>query len=311
MSETTLIPWAHSTVNDWSGCSKLSAGCANCYAEVRDRRMMQERVIHWGHGAPRLKSKSAAAMRARLNKKPWICDACGNSMMGHPELYCTRIVDHCGTPCGSYSFHRRRIFSLSLGDWLDPEVPIEWLAGMLDSIRLADQCTHILCTKRPELWHDRVSSVAINMPTENGTHWIDSWVWGSAPQNIWLLTSVENQEAADKRIPKLLNIPAAVHGISAEPLLGPVDLKLTWAQPHERLGQNNTNHQVNWVIAGGESGPKARPCAVEWLRSIKDQCQAAQVPCFVKQDSGPKAGMQGRIPDDIFNVKEFPNARPD
>lgn len=89
------------------------------------------------------------------------------------------------------------------------------------------------------------------------------------PSNLWMGTSVENQAAADERIPHLRYVPAVVRFLSVEPLLGPVDdLPLAG---------------IDWVIVGGESGPKARPCDVSWIRSIRDQCKAAGVPCFVKQ----------------------------
>lgn len=120
--------------------------------------------------------------------------------------------------------------------------------------------------------------------------WLSAWLRGKPPQNIWLLASVENQAAADERIPHLLNIPAnipaVVRGLSCEPLLGPIDLrfKLQPSNPAVVEYQRRAiRSHLQWVIIGGESGPKARPCNVEWIRSIKDQCRSAGVPCFVKQ----------------------------
>jgi protein gp37 len=113
--------------------------------------------------------------------------------------------------------------------------------------------------------------------------------------NVWLGVSVENQEAADERIPELLRTPAAVRFLSCEPLLGPVDLhavqipgereglRFSALQRHhdDRFGQSDTT--LDWVIAGCESGPGARPCSVEWLRSLRDQTAAAGVAFFLKQ----------------------------
>ena len=88
--------------------------------------------------------------------------------------------------------------------------------------------------------------------------------------HVWLGVSVENQEQADKRIPELLKVPARVCFLSCEPLLGPVNLGFSLAR-------------IDWVIAGGESGPGARPMHPDWARGLRDQCQAAGVPFFFKQ----------------------------
>ncbi len=113
-------------------------------------------------------------------------------------------------------------------------------------------------------------------------------------RNLWLGTSCENQAAADARIPHLLRCPAAIRFLSCEPLLGPVDLSL-WLTVGPReielrdisdggcVIRRNPHGGFGWVIVGGESGPKARPCDVAWIRSIRDQCAAANVPCFIKQ----------------------------
>jgi protein gp37 len=120
--------------------------------------------------------------------------------------------------------------------------------------------------------------------------------WGSDwPPNVWLGTSVENQRYADERIPVLASVPARTRFLSCEPLLGPADLS-RW------LGQ------LSWVITGGESGPKRREMNVAWLTSVADQCQAAGVPVYVKQDSGPRSGLQGRIPAAAWALKQFPAA---
>lgn len=292
MSSNTKIEWTDSTVNFWSGCTKVSAGCAHCYAEARDRRQMQEKVSHWGPGAPRLKHKGAVASALALNRKPWICDACGAASAASKDgndPYC-RV-------CGDIepSFHRRRIFSNSLGDWLDDEVPIEWMAEMLDTIRQCDQVTWILCTKRPELAMSRLSKALdlvaaqeeLNEPFYN---WIWAWVKEAKPPgNIILLASVENQEAAEKRIPELLNIPANCRGLSLEPLLGPVDLNKIGYYKGESLSclvelvGYVERPAIDWLIIGGESGLDARGCDVEWIRSLVEQGKAAGVATFVKQ----------------------------
>ena len=127
------------------------------------------------------------------------------------------------------------------------------------------------------------------------------------PENIILLTSVENQAMADKRIPELLKIPAACRGLSMEPLLGPVDVG-NWlpfvAGSRRRVA--DLEPLIDWLIIGGESGSNARLCNVEWIRSLVAQGNAAGVATFVKQFSGKKSGEQGPLPDDIWNTKQFP-----
>ena len=312
MSETTKIAWCDSTVNFWSGCMKVSAGCANCYAEGLSKRGLPA-IGGWGKGAARKRSKSAVKDALAFNRKPWICDQTGDHLTDeqfklHPD----------GTG-GLLTYHRRRIFSLSLGDWLDDEVPIEWLAEMLDTIRQCRDVTWILCTKRPENFKERLMRVMMwfeNTPcTKAGTEtwkWILDWVCAgrenppTIPQNIVLLTSVENQEQADKRIPELLRIPAACRGLSLEPLLGAVDLS-EWIysnacgcdenEPEAGDGfkckhckDTGAVTELGWLIIGGESGTNARPCNVDWIRSIGAQGKAAGAATFVKQLGANIAG---------------------
>lgn len=296
MGAQTLIGWCDSTVNFWSGCTKVSPGCANCYAETLSKRGLTDlkgnkTIGEWGLNGKRKLHESAFALAHKLNRKPWVCDGCGKSGVSQdfdPRVNQTICV------CGSRKIHRRRIFSLSLGDWLDPKIPVVWLARMLDTIRQCPDCDWLLLTKRPELWHERMGNVANafglqDSPLHNtpALNWLQAWrrdgfhAEDVPPTNIWLGTSCENQEMADKRIPELLRIPARVRFLSCEPLLGPINLD-PWLGDvgGKRVG---SVMGINWVIVGGESGPKARPCNVEWIRSIKHQCEAASVACFVKQ----------------------------
>lgn len=142
--------------------------------------------------------------------------------------------------------------------------------------------------------------------------------------NVWLGVSVENQEAADERIPLLLQTPAAVRFLSCEPLLERVDLNRVPRLSHPCAPSLN-GRGIGWVIVGGESGPGARPCELAWIRSIVDQCRAAGVPAFVKQlgatpirqteddqlwhiERDRKGGDMNEWPPDL-RVREFPEAR--
>jgi protein gp37 len=190
------------------------------------------------------------------------------------------------------SYHRRRVFLGSLMDWLDPEVPAEWLADALDVIRQCPELEFLCVTKRPELFKARRSEVLMHAQT-TGNMRLLSFVfhWGNEdgppqpPPNVTILASVEDQRSADERIPALLRIPAVRHCLSIEPLIGPVLLERSMAgyPPRSETGASEMRDVLRWVIVGGESGPRARPCNVEWIRDIVRQCKEASVPCFVKQ----------------------------
>lgn len=249
MSETTNISWCDSTANPVIGCSKVSPGCAHCYAVMdTPARVLRHRGIEtWGANAQRYAVKGFEKQMLAFNRKPWVCDRCGPCYMGEtwPRSVCATA--NCGG-----DVHRRRVFVGSNCDILDPAWPSETLAHTLDVIRRCPDIVTILCTKRPELWRARM----------------DAALQVSVPERVWVLTSVENQDCAH-RLDALRMIPAAVRGVSFEPLLGPVAVR-DWTG-------------IDWVIVGGESGPKARPCNIEWIRSLKSQAQDAGVAVFIKQ----------------------------
>lgn len=166
---------------------------------------------------------------------------------------------------------RRRVFCASLADVLDPEWPVgvrEDLFRLIDSTPNLDW---LLLTKRPENWQALTGG----------------WMRDVRP-NVWWGTSVGTQKSADKRIPELLQIPAAVRFLSCEPLLSAVDLRLQrgweWATPdQDTVDLRRPLPRISWVICGGESGPKARPFDLEWARSILRQCAIGGAACFIKQ----------------------------
>ena len=216
------------------------------------------------------------------NSKIEWCEATWNPVTG-----CTKVspgCDHCyaetfaerwrGTPGHHFEngfdvtlrperleqpFHwkrPRRVFVNSMSDLFHESVPDDYIARVFVVMAECRQHTFQVLTKR----HGRMRS------------FLNRFIF-RPPSNIWLGVSVEDQHWADIRIPALIETPAAVRFLSCEPLLGPVDLKLA----DERDGY------LNWVIAGGESGPGARPMHPEWVRSLRDQCRTAAVPFFFKQ----------------------------
>lgn len=247
------------TFNPVMGCQKVSDGCKFCYAE----EMMDHRYgkAKWGPMGTRVRT-SAANWRKPVQ---WNKQAKAEGA-------------------------RYRVFCASLADVFEDH--IDWVQPRLDLLRMIEQTPHLdwlLLTKRPE----NVVQL-IEQAQEEAGAFPHARGWLARFSNVWIGTSVENQEAADKRIPHLLQIPAAVRFLSCEPLLGPADL--TEYLPEECLDCDDymrlhreegamihDDPQIHWVIAGGESGPHARPMHPEWARSLRDQCQAAGVPFLFKQ----------------------------
>ncbi len=193
---------------------------------------------------------------------------------------------------------RPRVFCASMADWLDDEVPIAWLADLLQLIHQTPNLDWLLLTKRPENFGVRVLAAAMYMagyrdgqasdnPTqpqmkgwELGHEWI---VRKNPPKNVWIGTTTENQEMADKRVPELLNIPANIRFLSVEPMLGPINLS-GWMEVNRIMaGYNDKSHAIHWVICGGESGHAARPMSPDWARNLRDQCAHGGIPFFFKQ----------------------------
>lgn len=239
MGANTQIEWTEATWNPVNGCTKVSPGCAHCYAE----RLTLQRG-----GKPFLPGKAEIKL--------------------HPERVLQPL--HWHKP--------RMIFTCSMADLFHEEVPFEFIEAIWVSMACCDgkpgpggrysgPHTFQVLTKRPERMHQFLTE-----------HWNKPWL-PNPLTNVWLGVSVENQRMVEKRIPVLLETPAAVHFVSCEPLLAPLNLR-----PY--LIEGNYKPLLDWVIVGGESGPRARPMAVEWVRRIRDQCQAAGVPFFFKQWGG-------------------------
>jgi protein gp37 len=256
MAETSAIEWTDSTVNFWWGCTKVSAACDHCYAETWAKRFGEE---HWGIGAPRRKIKGARALLHRLDNDyaEWAADrACGLL----PPL----------------SGARRRVFCMSMGDLFDNEVPLDWFAEAWRTIVVCNRVDIIIVTKRLSMIERRLAEAGF-------------FDW---PKHAWLLTSVCDQNGADREGPRLLDLKARfgipVIGFSIEPMLGSIVLPAT----------------MDWVIAGGESGPNARPSHPDWFRGLRDQCAAAGVAYFFKQ-WGEWHTAAVRLSDDAAVFRQF------
>jgi protein gp37 len=260
------------------GCSRVSPGCEHCYAE----RLASTRLRH-------LPNYGAVTNNNRWNGTT----LCMPERLDQPLRW----------------KRPRKIFVNDMGDTFHPTVPFSFIAAIFGVMAACPQHTFQILTKRPARMREffewaktaptRPCGVepppgrnnGINLPLEDKCQVIAksryvsfsrtwaNWECGWPLPNVHLGVTCEDQQRANERIPLLLQCPAAVRFVSAEPLLGPIDLPLMGTQSNWRP----VYFDLNWVIVGGESGPRARPCDVEWIRSIRDQCKGADVACFIKQ----------------------------
>jgi protein gp37 len=250
MGANSNIEWTDHTLNPWVGCTKVSPGCAHCYAET----LMDTRYgrVKWGAGNPRSRTSAANwKLPLRWNREaaryPDQCTKCGTRLCMDAQVqeFCPAQHNEAGEfdpsvpVCGGTVCRnvRPRVFCASLADWLDDEVPVEWMADLLELIRATPQLDWLLLTKRPQNWRRRIE--AITTTNVDLAAWLLAWLLGpgefgagpfdglqspGAPANVWLGTTVEDQERADERIPALVGIPARVRFLSCEPLLEHVDV---------------------------------------------------------------------------------------
>lgn len=278
MAKETKIEWADSTFNGWIGCTKVSPACDHCYAAVSTPA--RTNGTEWGPGKPRLRTaRDNWKLPERWNREPFYRCTAGCGWRGATKgIGCLQ----CG---GALFYTRRRVFCHSLGDWLDKEVPIEWLADLLQLIHDTPNLDWLLLTKRVGNWRSSLAEAASTQTATALRYWIVDWLEGKAPANVWIGATVVNQAEADRDVPKLLHVPARVRFLSIEPMLAHIDLR-SWVDCNiEELGGQGSELVIpaglHWVICGGESGP--RPMHPDWVRSLRDQCAAAGVAFLFKQ----------------------------
>ncbi|MGE3705679.1 MAG: DUF5131 family protein [Vicinamibacterales bacterium] len=247
MSTTTGIQWTDHTFNIAWGCTKVSAGCTNCYADrdatrygfkvwgpQAERRTFGEK--HWNEPLRWNRAAAKAGVRRRV-----FCSSMCDVFEDHPTIDAERELLWClikDTPWLDWQLLTKRADRMQA-----------WATKWRENLRYS-----------PHEEHAELSSMLTPWPLPN----------------VWAGVSVEDQATADARIPLLLQTPAAVRFVSVEPMIGPVDLN-----PY--LIEVCDIPPLDWCIVGGESGPGARPCDVDWIRSIVDQCRATRTACFVKQ----------------------------
>lgn len=281
MATNTRIEWADATINPLVGCSKISPACNHCYAE---------------------------RMAARMVHNPAVAHRYAGTVDAHGK-WTGKINVIPGELLGKAQRMRRtrRIFVGSMSDLFHPRVADGSIATIFSEMACVERHTYMLLTKRPDRMRELLSCMGMRETVRGHVRYKRERL--GLPQqdfrwplpNVWLGTTVEDQARADERVPELLATPGALHFVSCEPLLGPVDLS-PWLQEilHEdEVGVENGNQTLpmelgmpcmhdpwifglRWVIAGGETGPGARPSHPDWFRSLRDQCKAHGVPFFFK-----------------------------
>jgi len=263
----TDIEWSEMVWNPVTGCTKVSSGCKNCYAE-------------------------------RLFPRVY-----GNDIYLHKEkgmLYPTRkrrftdVKLHYDRLDKPLSWKKpRMVFVNSMSDLFHEDVPFEFISSVFN-VTFATNHIYQILTKRPE----RVLEYLKYQDKEFEELGFDTSMDFVFPENHWIGVSVEDQKTANERIPLLLEIPAKVRFLSCEPLLDPVELKIHWCGAiNEDTGLREPG--IDWVIVGGESGPKARLMDERWALRLKKQCEWSKIPFFFKQ--GSQANWK-----DFKNFESFP-----
>ncbi|MEU3550652.1 DUF5131 family protein [Streptomyces longwoodensis] len=281
MADATTIEWTDSTWNAVTGCTKVSPGCDNCYAQTFAERWRGTPGHHFEDGFDLTLRPDALLVPLRWHKP-------------------------------------RKIFVNSMSDLFHPDIPDDYIARVFAVMALTPWHTYQVLTKRHGRMRALLTSSdfrlacetaqaalvnddATSMPRYKREQKTSQW-WSDFAKplpNVWLGVSVEDQKRADLRIPALLHTPAAVRFLSCEPLLGPVWLgdyiwqacRCCQGEGHDEAcapcadGHCESGHvrMLHWVIAGGESGHGARPMHPNWVRSLRDQCAHKHVPFFFKQ----------------------------
>ena len=306
MGVNSNIEWTDATFNPWRGCTKVSAGCANCYADTLSKRNPGVLGV-WGPNGTRVVAAEAQwALPVKWNRDAGIAFdkyRCGGGPnkppYERPRVFCASLSDVFeGWQGDVRNSAGQKVWATPNGVWMASS-PIDFHGNPIEPDRqpnpdvkpltmqdvrsrlfaLIDATPNLnwlVLTKRPE----NIARMMPEYPTTGGVH-----------PNLWLGVSVENQHAAAERIPHLLKVPAKVRFLSCEPLLSAVDLS-PWLVTDMRAesGGISQPNQIHWVIAGGESGPNARPMNPAWARSIRDQCVAVGVAFHFKQwgEYGPE-----------------------
>jgi protein gp37 len=288
MSKITEIEWCDNTFNHVIGCTKVSAECDNCYAE--HSTPARNLGIKWGPRVPRYRT-SDENWRKPLS---WEAEA---KQTGNP----------------------RRVFCASLADWLDPEIAPDVTADLMALICETPHLQWLMPTNRPELFEKVLKRASFSKKcTGRAMMMMGEWLAGAPPINVWVGVTIGCRSSLNRTV-RLSNIPAVIRFVSQEPTLQ----EIPWTDTLDFLRKQDLQIP-NWIIVGGESGPKARRCDIQWILKTIRACREYGVTPFVKQlgsNAGatykedwhpmrlnhPKGGDIGEWPFSL-RVREFPVA---
>ena len=275
------IIYAPKSWNPIEGCTPISEGCKNCWAKVMARRQRQE----WGtvHLHPERLDQPLRWRKPQTVAVAFMGDLFHDQV---PDSFLNTVFSVMGV-CG---LQRKRCMRRDCdhdGDCVEKNLHPQPLH------------TFLVLTKRPDRMREFLSDPERQYKVQQAFH-NSGWYWGDLLDdliwplpNVWLGVSCENQARADERIPLLLETPAAHRWLSLEPLLGPIRFPLPCKESTFWGG-------ISWCVVGGESGPYARPCDLDWIRNIRDQSKAAGVPCYVKQ-----VGAKPMLPNTMDGNREW------
>lgn len=339
MSDHSSIEWTDATWNPVTGCTKVSEGCRNCYiTRTPPFRMQGRRWDRSGLGATtgvRLhEERIGQPLRWRKPRRVFVCSLADLFHDDVPDGHIARVWDVMGQ-CPQHTFQiltkRPARMRSWLTRWADTTGDAERDGQHLPPMPRGPEAVRATYTSgRAHLFADMLDSMGD--PPKGYAYPLYDWMegqrfWPSVLPNVWIGTTVEDQQTANRRIPILLGTPAAVRWISAEPLLGPIyfanvlDLgQIGHSGRHHGDGSpgcpRELHHHhdpqcefpIDWVVAGGESGPGARPMNPVWLRILRDRCVAAGVPFLFKQwgEWSPAPWKLGREPgetDDAYRAR--------
>lgn len=319
MADGTKIEWTHrpgtkgETWNPVRGCTRVSEGCRNCYAEVMAARF--SKPGQWGHGLAKTVTLPDGTKDHRWTGK---VESAPDHILTLPLRW--------KAP--------RTIFVNSTSDLFHEELPDEVIDRVFAVMALAPQHTYQVLTKRPGQMHAYLTDETLierngtllaganeRVGYEMSAIKVDAAEREWPLPNVWIGVSVEDQATADERIPVLLDTPAALRWASYEPALGCVDFTPWLHESHCPRGgggevcicepiRKEREPTLDWIICGGESGPGARPMHPDWARCVRDQCEAANVPFFMKQLSGPNGKAikdMDAFPEDL-RIRQWPVA---
>lgn len=312
------IEWTQKTWNPVIGCSMVSEGCKNCYAaRMAFRLSFNPKMSRDYQGLTRKTSGGLIQWTGKINfRENKLLEPCERLI---PTTYFVNSMSDLFHPDIAFDVIAKIFAVMSLCPQhtfqvltKHPDRALEYFTWDADGAYSKETAEVIVCTE-PHLFHrieiigkepDKFPAIVSN---ELLPHLIAAgWHWASYAEgdkrldtegdwplpNVWMGTSVENQAAAELRIPFLIEVPAAVRFLSCEPLLGPLDIS-DWFYPASFVGMEVSNYEetkfsnlqqsIHWVIVGGESGPGARPMHQDWPLSIRGQCRNAEIPFFFKQ----------------------------